>query len=933
MEKHGFELVYSSHLKDFNVTGSLWRHIKTGMEVFHVDTDDPESFFCFSFRTLPYDSSGVFHILEHTVLSGSRKYPAHDPFSLFDARSCNSYMNALTCPDRTLYPAASPVKKDADNIFSLYADSCFSPLLRRSDFESEGIRKGKNGFEGVVFNEMRGDALQCDTLVSNHSRRDLFRGTPYAFSSGGDVKEMARLTYDEYLKAYEKFYSPSNCRLFIYSDADTFDSRLAFLDEEYLSRMSAGEKIASPPPAERWSESESKTILCQASGPEDRGDFMLSFLTESRSWVPYDNIFVSVLVDALLGGPANPLYAALLSSGLGQDISDQSGMSADFAEIPFAVGLCGVRQEDVPRAQEFIMDSLCDIATAGIGDDIIEASLRRQEFLVQEVAGGIPNGFRFFLKCIRAWERGEYIPDALCLSSTLEKLRADFKANPRLFEDWMMRNLVNNPHRLSLYVKPSQDCIEKEEEELMRIWRQRADDSFSDEKTPASDYPLPSLSLSDIPESESDIRLDRVSDNFLFETENTCGISYINQVTDLGDLSSDELVYAIILSRYILTMGAGGLTPAAFHSRLRLESGGYYAYLETGRTRRGDVRVFFTVRIKCLTRRLNECLSLLHDMIFSPDMDNMELVTNAVNDIITDYESYVEESASSFAGSLAQASLTPSCSLGEKLMGISCWKRIKDLSVKEIADGMKRVISLFSQKEREILHLTSEERAREESVREGLAFLSSFKESGAFRGNVIRQIEEKSRRIWCPLPSSVCYNAMALRASAFISSEQEAEAVLMHILSSTTLWRRLRSDGGAYGADASLDNMEQTVVITTYRDPNAAESFDEIVRALEETDVTDEAVETAKMITFGRFLKPLSPGQKSTLSLRRFMYGISDEMRRKRRLLIRQVSVDDVIRAKERILGSMKDASLASLSPESVFTRNAPDGFTRRNLP
>ena len=216
MARNGFETVYSRHLADWSADGTLYRHERTGMEVFHVDTSDSEYFLSHSFRTLPYDSTGVFHILEHTILSGSDRYPVKDPFSLLDAHSCNSYMNALTCPDRTLYPAASPVRRDFDNILDLYTDSVMRPLLRRQDFESEGIRVGRNGFEGVVFNEMRGDAWQKDSVVASRCRRDLFEGSPYFFSSGGDVVKMCSLTYEDYLDAYRRFYCPANCRLFVY---------------------------------------------------------------------------------------------------------------------------------------------------------------------------------------------------------------------------------------------------------------------------------------------------------------------------------------------------------------------------------------------------------------------------------------------------------------------------------------------------------------------------------------------------------------------------------------------------------------------------------------------------------------------------------------------------------------------------------------------
>ena len=362
---HGFRKLYSCHLDDYKADGVLYRHVRTGMEVFSVTADDSEYFFSYAFRTLPEDSTGVFHILEHTVLSGSRKYPGRDPFSALDSHSCNSYMNALTCPDRTLYPAASPVKKDFDNIFSLYTDSVFHPLLRREDFEKEGIRVGREGFEGVVFNEMRGDTLQCESIASSVSKRALFTGSPYFYSSGGDVRQMISLSWESYLETYEKYYNPANCRLFLYGrDIDTAE-KLRLLDEEYLRDREPLRTLPCVCDTVRWQKPERQTVLCQAAG-SDKGEFILSFLTEGHSYDSYDNIFVSVLVDALLGGPANPLYSALLESRLGSELSEQSGMSADFNEIPFSVGMGGVREEDAGRLEDFILSTLKKIAQEGI---------------------------------------------------------------------------------------------------------------------------------------------------------------------------------------------------------------------------------------------------------------------------------------------------------------------------------------------------------------------------------------------------------------------------------------------------------------------------------------------------------------------------------------------------------------------------------------
>ena len=938
MAMHGFELTGEYELKDYSARGFLYRHTRTGMQVFHVISDDSEYFFSYSFKTLPYDSSGVFHILEHTVLSGSRKYPVEDPFTIFEARSCNTYMNALTCPDRTLYPAASPVKKDFDNIFLLYTDSVFRPLLRRKDFESEGIRAGRNGFEGVVFNEMRGDANQTDSLVATRSKRDLFPGSPYFYSSGGDVRQMVNLTYESYREAYAKYYTPANCRLFLYGKDIDIEEKLRFLEEEYLCTMDGGSEIPALEDTVRWSTAKRETVFSQSSSADDKGDFMLSFLTHSRSCLPYDNLLVSIIVDALLGGPANPLYAALLDSKFGSDVSDQSGMSADFNEIPFSVGLCGVDEERKEELEAFILDTIARIAKEGIGDDIIEASIRRQEFLLQEVAGGIPNGLRMFLKCIRAWDRNLDLGDALDMSGKLRQLRADLEKDPRLFEHWMTDNLVNNTHRLSLYVKPVPDLIAKEDEFLRQEFLKKKKEAPAvvreDESIPPVDGVfIPSVSPDDIKESEAAIKAEDMGNGIIFESENTSSITYISLIIDLSDKSSDELIPAVLLSRYILMAGVKGEDASVFHRRLRLESGGYYAYLETGRACDGEVKAFFVLRIKCLSRQSGICLDLLEKWIRSLNMDDAENCINAMNDIISDYESYVEESGSSYASSLASASLSPSCSLGEKLMGINYWQTLREMDVRDALEGMRKIYGCFCDRNRMTLHLTSQENEKEHTLSEAYSFMDSFTAGESITGGYGKPVEEKSRAIFYNLSSSVAYNALAVKSAGAGTREQEAESILSHIYSTTTLWNEIRSVNGAYGAEASLDSMEEVFVVATYRDPHIAASFDVMKSALEDVEITDEAVENSKMIRLGRLLKPLSPSQKANLCIRRHVYKISDEMRKQRREYMRSITTDEVRQAKERLLAAFDDASLATLAPLSLFRKEGLMAVDERQLP
>ena len=409
----------------------------------------------------------------------------------------------------------------------------------------------------------------------------------------------------------------------------------------------------------------------------------------------------------------------------------------------------------------------------------------------------------------------------------------------------------------------------------------------------------------------------------------TSSITYISLIIDLSDKSSSELIPAVLLSRYILIAGLKGEDASVFHRRLRLESGGYYAYLETGRASDGEVKAFFVLRIKCLSRQSGICLELLSSL----NMEDEENCINAMNDIISDYESYVEESGSSYASSLASASLSPSCSLGEKLMGISFWQTLREMDSGDALEGMRNIYSCFCDRNRMTLHLTSQDNEKEHTLSEARSFMDHFTGREIFTGGYGKPVEEKSRAIFYNLSSSVAYNALALRSSALCTRDQEAESILAHIYSTTTLWNEIRSVNGAYGAEASLDSMEEIFVVATYRDPHIAASFDVMRSALEDVEITDEAVENCKMIRLGRLLKPLSPSQKANLCIRRHVYKISDGMRKQRREYMRSITTDEVRQAKERLLAAFDDASLATLAPLSLFRKEGLRAVDERQLP
>ncbi|MGN1163635.1 MAG: insulinase family protein, partial [Candidatus Ornithospirochaeta sp.] len=556
-EYSGFSLIDISPCPDYRGTGYLFRHERTGFQVYHLKNDNKERFFSYTIYTPPEDNTGVFHILEHTVLTGSKKYPVRDPFMALSRNSCNTFLNAMTAPDRTDYPAASPVKKDFDNIFSVYTDAVFAPLLRKEDFMQEGIRLSSAGglhFEGVVFSEMQGDISSHQSVVQNASTRPLFdEDSPYRHEFGGNPPEITDLTYEKFIETYNRYYVPANMTLFLFGDLDV-EEKLEMLDEEYLSKREKGEKApraASPSP---WTEPRRFYATSSADEDDDSSSIMVSWLL-GPSDDPRLNTELSLVVDVLLGSPGCPLYRRIVESGIGRDISSESGMSDAYRNLTFSVGFSGSEKGREDEAEAFILSSLEEIVEEGLDPVLVESSLRRMEFRIQEISDGLPEGYRiYFTRIDKGWAYGKNPSDMLQTLSMVNEIRKSIQENPKYVEDWIRTNLLENKHRLLSVVSMDNGTevrakkeIEDKLQEHKGRWNKNEEEAFllfeDGEDSPEALSTLPRLELSDIPSELSTI--DRSVDEDIVKSEiESNGIVYADIAFDISDFTMEEMEYA-----------------------------------------------------------------------------------------------------------------------------------------------------------------------------------------------------------------------------------------------------------------------------------------------------------------------------------------------------------------------------------------------------
>ncbi|MDA3822831.1 MAG: insulinase family protein, partial [Bacteroidales bacterium] len=680
-ESHGFVLESVDVLDDYHGYGYQYRHRITGMSVYHIANNDKENFFSFIFKTPPQDDCGTAHIIEHSVLAGSKRYSLKDPFMSLLKGSAQTFMNAMTYPDYTAYPAASPVKKDFQNLFKVYADAVFNPLLRENTFRQEGIRTVVNPdetlkFDGVVFNEMLGELSDHDAIVSRASIRSLYSDTPYFYESGGDPEHIISLNYNKFLGYYSTYYHPSNCRLFLYGDQHA-QEQLEFLDEVYLSDYSQKSSCGASPIATTWKKS--KEIVAFAPTLEDTIEKRNASVT--INWAstlledPLEVVTLTVLTDILLGNPGAPLYKAIIDSKLSKDISQVSGMDTSFRQMPFTVGFKGINPDNSDKARDLIFDTLSAIVKEGIDPSLIENAVKSQEFLLQEISGSSPMGLRAMGRIVRGWLQDNPPHISLRIKDALDRLKEKIaetrvdeghlfskKVTPKglgYFEQWIETHLLQNPHCCTLIVKGDpqyQTTLQKKLE--VRLWeiqtmkgkegiallkKQNEEfDLFESEKdTPQDLATIPRLTKEDVDEpikilSQQHLLIDKVP--LMIQHMETNGIIYTDGMISLSSLKKRDYILIPLLTRMLHMVGVGESNYSEVAKRVRKHTGGLHFFIETGAllTRPEEGVIALAFRMKCLTREYKAALDVLLSILREARVNDVERIYAVIEDIKSD---------------------------------------------------------------------------------------------------------------------------------------------------------------------------------------------------------------------------------------------------------------------------------------------------------
>uniref|UniRef100_A0A4W6CGU8 Presequence protease, mitochondrial n=1 Tax=Lates calcarifer TaxID=8187 RepID=A0A4W6CGU8_LATCA len=706
---HGFTVKEVVAVPDLFLTAVKLTHDKTGAQYLHAARDDSNNLFSVQFRTTPMDSTGVPHILEHTVLCGSEKYPCRDPFFKMLNRSLSTFMNAFTASDYTMYPFSTQNGKDFQNLLSVYLDAVFFPCLREQDFWQEGWRLENENptdpnsplvFKGVVFNEMKGAFSDNERLYAQHLQNKLYPDHTYSVVSGGEPLAIPDLTWEQLKQFHATHYHPSNARFFTYGDLP-LEQHLKQIEEEALSKFERINPNTEVPSQSHWSSPREDHVTCSpdalAPDPARQNTLCVSYLLGDITDT-FEGFTLSLLSSLMISGPNSPFYKALIEPKIGTDFSSVVGYDGSTKEASFSIGLQGMAEEDIERVKQIISQTIDDIIENGFEEERIEALLHKIEIQMKHQSTNF--GLSLASYIASSWNHDGDPVQLLQISDSVAKFRQSLAENPRFLQDKVKHYFKENTHRLTLSMSPDEAYLEKQakaEEEKLQKKIQALSDSDRKEiyekglelltaqsKTQDASC-LPALKVSDI---EPTIPITPVHISAAggvpvqYCEQPTNGLVYFRAMCSLNTLPEDLRLYVPLFCSVITRMGCGGLDYRQQAQQMELRTGGMSVSTQVipDSTQLDMYEQGILLFSSCLERNLPHMFQLWSDIFNSPHFDDEERLRVLVMMSAQELANGISYSGHMYAMTRAGRHLTPAGDLQETFNGMEQVKFMKRIA-------------------------------------------------------------------------------------------------------------------------------------------------------------------------------------------------------------------------------------------------------------
>lgn len=954
-----YEILDEHRVEDVQSDGFILRHKKSGARIAILSNNDDNKVFYIGFRTPPEDETGVPHIIEHTTLCGSKKFPVKDPFIELAKGSLNTFLNAMTYPDKTVYPVASCNDQDFKNLMDVYLDAVFNPNITKYEeiFKQEGWHYELTGkddelkINGVVYNEMKGAYSSPDEVLSSQIYRSLFPDNTYSKDSGGNPEYIPKLTYEAYLDFYHKYYHPSNSYIYLYGDMDVVE-RLEWLDKEYLSLYDY-KKVNS--------EINKQPAFDEIKNVEAQYSITMDDSQENKTYLSYNRVVgdsldemlyqaFDVLDYALVSSPGAPVKQALIDAGIGDDV--YGSYDAGILQPVFSFVAKNANASQADEFESIIENTLKEVVKTGINKEALLAGINSSEFKFREADfGQFPKGLLFGLNCLDSWLFDDMKPfiHLECLG-TFAKLRKAVDTD--YFEKLIQEYLLDNTHGSSVTVKPKRGLGNEREEALAK--------ELSDYKASLSDEEIKKLiedtehlkKYQEEPSSDEDLRKlpmltradmkknampfsnieDELSDVKVVRHDiESNGIDYISFLFDAGDFAQSELGYLGFFTNALGLVSTEKYSYTDLANATNIYTGG----ISTGTASHPDIKdrnnfVFkFEVKLKVLEKNLDKALELMEQMLLTSDFTDTKRLGELVAQIKARLQANLSSSGHLVAAMRSMSSFSRYALYQDELKGIAFYRSIchieKELSEspKSVSDKLAAIAKKLFARNRMLISFTGNNEAYGNAKPSLEKVIAGFDKMSAI-GNQAEVHFNTAKEAFIDA-SQIQYVA---KTGDFICEGYEytgALRLLRIILSYDYLWINVRVKGGAYGCMNTFLRSGESYFVS-YRDPNLSDTLDVYDRIPEyiKSFSPDERDMTKYIIgTFSALDTPMNPEAKGSRSLSAYLEGITYEQIQKERNEILNAQPEDIRRLADLVEAVLKKDSICVIGNENMIKESA----------
>ena len=959
----GFRVLDVVPSEENDSTGIFLRHEKSGLEVFHLLNNDRENLFAFAFRTPSQDSTGAAHVLEHSVLCGSEKYNAKDPFLQLSKQSINTYLNAFTASDRTVFPSSSLIKADYFNIMSVYADAVFFPLLRSEVFSQECWRlehdeKGNPSIQGVVFNEMKGNYSSFNSVAGDVIGEALVPGSVYNLDSGGDPLEIPDLTVQKLKAFHKKYYCTSNCLVFLYGNIPT-EEQLDFLNENVIKKVSSyGRKTV----IKDVKLGKSRKTFRGIAPAEDDGKTRDS-CTLTLTWRLGKNICDSkvnsteilMLSDLLFGSDSAPVRKALLKKFPKCAVSPLSGpMVVSYYNL-FTFALSEMKENLGDEFRKTVFDVLESLAEKGFEKDDIDRALMDFEIRNLEVKrspSGGPYSIAILRQVLRGWTYGMEPWKFIDLKKRTDEFKAELSSDAKYLQKLIRKYFLDNDEYSLCAIVPSAEYTaartkkeaalakqlekklgrEKIQETLLKMQKFQADENESSV--------IPSVRVKDLEVVDDGIKVKKstVGSVPFFTCEEPCnGLIYATISFPVDVLDPEDYLYLPLLEETLTEMGWAGLSwektsaladkiTGCFNAIIRRASvsDSNKKYMEENPLTVG--REWLGIRIKFLEEKTDEVFALLGDCLSGVDFSDSRRLKTIICGAYSGLSTNVVPHAHYYASLRSMRTVSRFCAVNEIMDGITCLETFGRLRKMKCSDIQKKLLSMYGKIRSSgvVINVTADRnglvaarKASERLVADlGLCGPKKKRKSSLKEFVALTELEGTSSSVKNPvadevfvIPGDIGFASCAVESSPYGTKAYVEDTVLAHALEKSDLWKKIRMAGGAYGVFMNVNGDMNLTRFVTYRDPKPFESlgvFEDMLRNLESREFTAEETEHSVCGVYADDIEPMTPQTRGGCGIMRVLYGGSGKICNKVTSMLLKTGVNGMKRSAKRYSGAVK---------------------------